>query len=102
MENKNTEAITETDQEEKDLLSGKLAAHLATLLTIIIWGTTFISTKVVLEDFQPVEILFFRFLLGLFALLVVCPHRLKNVSRSQELLFAAAGLCGVCWPLMWG
>ncbi|MCI8608482.1 MAG: DMT family transporter [Firmicutes bacterium] len=78
------------------MLSGKLAAHLAALLTIIIWGTTFISTKVVLEDFQPVEILFFRFLLGLFALLVVCPHRLKNVSRSQELLFAAAGLCGVC------
>ena len=37
----------------------KTAGHLAALLTIIIWGTTFISTKILLVDFQPVEILFF-------------------------------------------
>ena len=35
--------------------------HLAALLTIVIWGTTFISTKILLQAFQPVEILFFRF-----------------------------------------
>ena len=35
------------------------AGHLASLLTIIIWGTTFISTKILLVDFQPVEILLF-------------------------------------------
>ena len=40
------------------------AGHLAALLTIFIWGTTFISTKLLLVDFQPVEILFFRFVLG--------------------------------------
>lgn len=34
------------------------AGHLSALLTIIIWGTTFISTKILLVDFQPVEILF--------------------------------------------
>ena len=45
------------------------AGHLASLLTIIIWGTTFISTKILLADFQPVEILFFRFVIGLAALL---------------------------------
>lgn len=33
--------------------------HLAALVTILIWGTTFISTKVLLVDFQPIEILFF-------------------------------------------
>ncbi len=38
--------------------------HLAALLTIVIWGTTFISTKVLLVDFQPVEILFIRFMMG--------------------------------------
>ena len=42
--------------------------HLAALLTVLIWGTTFIATKVLLESFQPVEILFFRFLLGYAAL----------------------------------
>lgn len=70
--------------------------HLSALLTIIIWGTTFISTKVLLTDFQPVEILFFRFIMGLLALLVVYPHRLKKVTGKQELTFAAAGLCGIC------
>ncbi len=42
----------------------KSAGHLAALFTIIIWGTTFISTKVLLVDFRPVEILFFRFVIG--------------------------------------
>lgn len=70
--------------------------HLSALLTIIIWGTTFIATKVLLTDFQPVEILFFRFLMGLVALLAVYPHRLKGTTGRQELTFAAAGLCGIC------
>lgn len=70
--------------------------HLAALLTIVIWGTTFISTKVLLVDFQPVEILFIRFMMGFLALLAVCPRRLQGVTRRQEGLFALAGLCGVC------
>lgn len=72
------------------------AGHLAAGLTILIWGTTFISTKVLLEAFQPVEILFFRFLLGLCALFAACPRRLRGTTPRQELAFAAAGLCGVC------
>ena len=70
--------------------------HLAALLTIVIWGTTFISTKVLLVDFQPVEILFIRFMMGFLALLAVCPRRLQGVTRRQEGVFALAGLCGVC------
>ena len=72
------------------------AGHFSALLTIIIWGTTFVSTKILLADFQPVEILFFRFVMGLLALLVVYPRRLKGTNRQQELTFAAAGLCGIC------
>lgn len=70
--------------------------HLAALLTILIWGTTFISTKVLLVDFQPVEILFFRFVLGLLALLIVCPRRMTGTTLRQEIVFGTAGLCGVC------
>lgn len=72
------------------------AGHMAALLTIIIWGTTFISTKVLLVDFKPVEILAFRFLMGYLALLAACPRRLAGTDRRQELTFAAAGLCGIC------
>ena len=69
--------------------------HCAALLTILIWATTYISTKILLIDLAPVEILLFRFTIGLVALLAVYPHRLKGTSKRQELLFAAAGLCGV-------
>ena len=69
--------------------------HIAAFLTILIWGTTFISTKVLLISFKPVEILFIRFMIGYFALWCVCPRRLKVRRRKQEWYFAAAGLCGV-------
>lgn len=74
----------------------QINGHIAALITIIIWGTTFISTKILLIDFQPVEILFFRFVLGLLALIIVYPKRLRGTTAKQEISFAAAGLCGIC------
>lgn len=74
----------------------KTIGHLAALLTIIIWGTTFISTKILLVGFQPVEILFFRFVMGFIVLLMLSPKRLKTANRKEELTFAVAGLCGIC------
>lgn len=80
-----------------DLMGNRrIAGHLAAVFTILIWGTTFISTKVLLEDFMPVEILFFRFVMGFAALFLVCPHRLKTADHRQEITFVLAGLCGVC------
>lgn len=73
-----------------------IVGHQAALLTIVIWGTTFISTKVLLNDFKPIEILFFRFVMGFLALLIAYPKILKPKNLKQELTFAAAGLCGIC------
>ena len=70
--------------------------HFTAALTILIWGTTFISTKVLLEDFQPVEILVFRFILGFVILLLLSPRRLKTKGPGEELLFVGAGLSGIC------
>jgi drug/metabolite transporter (DMT)-like permease len=72
-----------------------MKGHSAALLTILIWGVTYISTKLLLVEFKPVEILFYRFCIGLLALFIVYPHRLKGTSKKQELLFALAGLCSV-------
>ncbi|MDD3403920.1 MAG: DMT family transporter [Hespellia sp.] len=74
----------------------KSIGHLAALFTIIIWGTTFISTKILLADFKPVEILFFRFVMGFLVLLIICSRHLKCAERKQEAVFMAAGLCGIC------
>ena len=59
------------------------AGHLAALFTILIWGTTFISTKVLLEDFAPVEILFFRFVIGYLALLAADRRPIKGAGRRR-------------------
>lgn len=81
---------------ENRMKKNKSAGHLAAVVTILIWGTTFISTKILLVDFQPIEILFFRFVMGFLALIIAYPHRLKGTTGKQELTFAVAGLCGVC------
>ncbi len=78
----------------------QLLGHLAALFTISIWGVTFISTKMLLGDFSPVEILFFRLILALAALIIASPPRLawRWPERSfvqTEWKLAAAGLCGV-------
>lgn len=74
-----------------------MLGHAAAIFTIFIWGTTFISTKILLRAFQPVEILFFRFVLGFLVLLAAHPKRLKLADVREEFLFALAGLCGICF-----
>lgn len=73
----------------------RILGHLLCILCVLIWGTTFISTKYLLTGYTPVEILFIRFLLGLATLCVICPKRFTAPTPRQELLMAAAGLSGV-------
>ena len=73
-----------------------LGAHVLAIITVMIWGLTFVSTKYLLETFTPIEILFIRFFIGYIALLLFSFHhqRMKFDIR-KEILFAGAGLCGV-------
>lgn len=77
------------------LLHKTTLGHLVALFTIFIWGTTFISTKLLLEHFTPIEVLFFRFCIGYVCLLVAYPHTFKCQTWQQEAHFVGAGLCGV-------
>ena len=69
--------------------------HAAALMTILIWGTTFVSTKVLLRDFTPVTVLFTRFVIGYAFLWCLRPRLLPLSGWKKELLFAGAGLTGV-------
>ena len=73
-----------------------VAGHIIALFTIFVWGVTFVSTKVLLASFQPVEILWFRFLMGFLALYLVSPGVLQVKDRKHHGLFAAAGFTGIC------
>ena len=69
--------------------------HLAAVFTIIIWGTTFTSTKVLLRSFSPLEILFVRVAVAFLILYIAKPQKLALKDKRHELLFAVAGLCGI-------
>ena len=75
-------------------MNSMIKGHLLAFITVLFWGTTFISTKVLLNSFSPVEILVFRFILGFAALWAAYPHKMA-FKREREIYFAAAGLSGV-------
>lgn len=77
--------------ESKTLQSGYACA----LFTVSVWGITFVSTKVLLLDFSPMEILFVRFVMGLAVLCLLRPRILKLADRKHEGLFILAGITGV-------
>ena len=73
----------------------QVKGHTLAIITILLWGTTFVSTKLLLLDFSPLEILIYRFVLGFIALCMIYPKPLKGVTWRQELYFAAAGFFGI-------
>lgn len=87
---------TTADYELQTMASNKvLKAHILAFLTIFIWSTTYVSTKILLIDFNPTEIMFFRFLVAYPVLLIIKPVRTRYGTLKEELLFAGAGFCGV-------
>ncbi len=65
------------------------------VFTVILWGTTFVSTKVLLHYLTPVDILFDRFLIGYAALWLMHPRREKFTTLKNELLLFTAGASGI-------
>lgn len=74
----------------------KLMGHLAAIFTIIVWGTTVISSTKLLEGgFSPAEVIICRFLLAFILLNIIYPPRLKFENIKRELTYAVGGLLGV-------
>ena len=73
----------------------QILGHVLACGTQIMWGATFVSTKVLLKYFLPVEVLFTRAMLAFVALLIFYPHHMKLKNPKQEVVFAGAGLFGI-------
>ena len=69
--------------------------HAMAMYNVIVWGTTFISTKVLLESLEPLEILIYRFVIGYVALWCLKPTFLKWQGLKKEFAYFIAGLFGV-------
>ena len=77
------------------IFSKQIQGHLIALITVAIWATTFVSTKLLLTDFKPIEILFYRFVLGYLTLWLLLPRPFAWQGIKQELTFIGAGFCGI-------
>ncbi|MDH6304305.1 drug/metabolite transporter (DMT)-like permease [Parabacteroides sp. PF5-5] len=69
--------------------------HLLALFTSIVWGTTFVSTKVLINHgLTPAGIFFYRFLLAYFLIWLFSPKKLWADTKRDELLFFCSGITG--------
>lgn len=69
--------------------------HMMALITVFVWGTTFVSTKILLEHLSPLEILVLRFTIGFVALYLLYPRRVGFLGWKKELVMIAAGFTGI-------
>ncbi len=63
--------------------------------TVLVWGTTFIATKLLLADFMPIEIALIRFVLAFLFLNIIMPKRLHVREKGREKYFVLAGITGI-------
>ena len=73
----------------------QMLGHFLALFTVLVWGTTLVSTKILLKDFSPVEVLFTRFGIGLIVLFFMNHRPLKLKDKKHELYFIGAGITGI-------
>ena len=72
-----------------------ILAHLGALLTASAWGTSFLSTKVLMGSggFTPVEVFVYRFMAAYLILLLFTFKKIKSNSWRDELTFMLSGIC---------
>ena len=61
-----------------------MIGHILAFVCIMIWGSTFVSSKILLDSFTPIELLFIRFLIGFLALCILSPKILKLERHHQQ------------------
>lgn len=71
-----------------------LGYHILALATILVWGTTFASTKVLLNHgLTPPEIMFYRFIIA-YALTWLCSRKVWADTWRDEAFLTVAGFMG--------
>ncbi len=73
----------------------RVLGHFAILTVVLIWATTYISTKILLDAFTPMQILLVRTILGFLFLSLCNPKKMVYKHKGDRLILAGAGLCGI-------
>jgi len=68
-------------------MNHQLKGHIFAVLTITIWSSTFILSKIILETLTPLQVLVIRYGLAVFFLSIMYPKFKKPTSIKEELIF---------------
>ena len=72
-----------------------LLFNLLAFAIVCIWGTTFVSSKVLINSgLRPIDVFFYRFLLAYICIWTITPRKLFCDNPKDELLTAALGVTG--------
>lgn len=66
--------------------------HIFAVITVLIWSSTFIVSKILLNTLTPLQILFGRFVMAVIFLCIIYPKFKKPDDKKEELLFFLIGL----------
>src|SRR4030042_3697101 len=75
----------------------KLTAYIEVTFAVIVWGVSFIATKIALRDLAPVTVVWIRFGIGVIILGIATAlrHQFAFPKRKELLYFAVLGFLGI-------
>lgn len=73
----------------------KILAHVGALFTVSAWGSSFLSTKILMGSggLSPMEVYVYRFAMAYLILLLFTLRHLKSKSWRDEVTFLVGGIC---------
>lgn len=72
-----------------------LLYHIIAILVVLIWGVTFVSTKVLIHNgLCPSEIFIARFIIAYLCIWSISPKKILSASWRDELMLAILGILG--------
>ena len=77
--------------------NSRLIPYLEAIFAVVIWGASFIATKVALRDITPVTVVWMRFTMGvlILGLAVAMRKQFTLLNRNEWLYFALLGFLGI-------
>ena len=77
--------------------NSRLFTYLEALFAVIVWGASFVATKIALQEISPVSIVWLRFLMGvvILGIAVVLRGQLTLPAKKEWSYFALLGFLGI-------
>ncbi len=77
--------------------NSKLFTYVEAFFAVIVWGASFIATKIALREISPITVVWLRFSMGviILGLAVALRNQLSLLRRSEWAYFALLGFLGV-------